>query len=186
VGVAPLTGRPAVFLDRDGVLNRAPAGTDGVVRPPETLEALEVMPGAAEACALLRASGYALVIVTNQPDVPRGRLSHATVEAMNRRVATAVGIDDVRVCYHDGPDRCACRKPAPGMLVDAARDRGLDLTRSFIVGDSWRDVEAGRRAGCRTVFVGRELSAPYQADIRADDVLDAARKIVAEKDGQRA
>jgi len=180
VGGAPLTGRRAVFLDRDGVLNRAPAGADGVVRPPANPQDLEIIPRAKEACDLLRAGGYTLVVVTNQPDVPRGRLTRAAVEEMNRIVSTALGLDDIRVCYHDDADRCACRKPAPGMLVDAARDRGLDLRRSSIVGDSWRDMEAGRRAGCRTLFVGEHLAEPYRADMRAVDVLDAARMILRE------
>jgi D-glycero-D-manno-heptose 1,7-bisphosphate phosphatase len=148
-----------------------------VVRPPATVDEFEILPGAAEACALLRDAGYTLVVVTNQPDVPRGRLTRATVEEMNRRVSVALGLEDVRVCYHDDEDACACRKPKPGMLTDAARDCGLDLAKSFIVGDTWRDVEAGRRAGCRTVFVGAHLADPYQADMRAVDVLDAAQMI---------
>lgn len=177
MGVSPLTGR-AVFLDRDGVLNRAPADADGIVRPPATVERFEIVPGALEACDLLRAGGYTLVVVTNQPDVPRGRLTRATVEEMNRIVANSLGLDDIRVCYHDDGDHCACRKPAPGMLLDAAGERGLDLSRSFIIGDSWRDVEAGHRAGCRTLFVGGHLAKPYRADMRAADVLDAARMIL--------
>jgi D-glycero-D-manno-heptose 1,7-bisphosphate phosphatase len=149
-----VTLRPGVFLDRDGVINRAVFGADGVPHPPARIEDIELLPGVGQACDLLRATGYALVVVTNQPDVARGTQSRAVVEAMNALICNRLGIDDIHVCYHDDSDGCACRKPQPGLILGAARDLGIDLTASFMVGDRSRDIEAGDRAGCLTILVG--------------------------------
>ncbi len=142
----------AVFLDRDGVLNRAPV-VDGKPLPPTSVEELKLLPGVEEACRQLHDAGLLLIVVSNQPDVARGTQSMATVEALNRELSSRLPLDEIRVCPHDDADRCACRKPAPGMLLDAARDREIDLESSIMVGDRWRDIEAGRRAGCKTVFI---------------------------------
>jgi D-glycero-D-manno-heptose 1,7-bisphosphate phosphatase len=135
---------------------------DGVPRPPGDLDELEVLPGVAEACNRLRTAGFELVVVTNQPDIARGTQSTAAVVRINDALLMTLPLDEVVVCPHDDADGCACRKPKPGMLVDAAQRRGIDLAASFMVGDRWRDVEAGRRAGCRVVFVdhgyGEELA----------------------------
>jgi D-glycero-D-manno-heptose 1,7-bisphosphate phosphatase len=142
----------AVFLDRDGVLNRAIV-RDGRPYPPAGLDELQLIEGAAEACAALRAAGYLLIMVTNQPDVARGKQSLANVIAMNSFVVEKLGLDDAELCAHDDSHQCACRKPEPGMLMRASLRRGIDLGESFLVGDRWRDIEAGRRAGCRTVLI---------------------------------
>jgi transaldolase len=156
VGVGPLTSaarrRRAVFLDRDGVLNEAVV-RDGRPYPPASVADLVVAPQAAPLVARLKRAGYVTVGVTNQPDVARGRQSRATADDLNRAVGRAVGLDALLVCYHDDRDACPCRKPAPGLLTEAARQLDLDLAASVMVGDRWRDVEAGRRAGCRTVFI---------------------------------
>ena len=146
--------RPAVFLDRDGVVNRAEV-RDGVPKPPVRLEDFELLTGVVEAVGQLRHAGFAVVIVSNQPDVARGEQRRTVVEAMNDVLRAALEPDAIMVCYHDDSDACACRKPAPGMLLAAANDLTLDLATSFMVGDRWRDIEAGRRAGCRTVFLNR-------------------------------
>jgi D-glycero-D-manno-heptose 1,7-bisphosphate phosphatase len=151
VGIGEVTAR-AVFLDRDGVLNKAVV-RDGRPYPPSSLAELELLPGVEAALHRLRAEGCRLVVVTNQPDVARGAQSQKTVELMHAWLRERLPLDDIRVCYHDDRDDCSCRKPRPGLLLDAARDHHIDLTRSFMVGDRWRDVEAGRRAGCRTVLV---------------------------------
>jgi D-glycero-D-manno-heptose 1,7-bisphosphate phosphatase len=135
---------------------------DGVPRPPGDLDELEVLPGVEEACDRLRTAGFELVVVTNQPDIARGTQTTAAVWRINDALLMTLPLDEVVVCPHDDADGCACRKPKPGMLVDAAQRRGIDLAASFMVGDRWRDVEAGRRAGCRVVFVdhgyGEELA----------------------------
>jgi D-glycero-D-manno-heptose 1,7-bisphosphate phosphatase len=107
----------------------------------------------AEALTALLAGGFVLVVVTNQPDVARGTLRREDVESVNRELTAQLPLDDVRVCYHDDADRCGCRKPEPGLLVDAAADWDIDLGASFMVGDRWRDIDAGKRAGCTTILV---------------------------------
>ena len=168
-------GQRAVFLDRDGVINRAIV-VDGRPFPPASLDELEVLPGVADAIARLRAGGYAIVVVTNQPDVARGTQTRAAIEALHGRLAADLGLDDFRVCVHDDRDGCACRKPLPGLLHEAAAARGLDLQRSFMVGDRWRDVEAGRAAGCRTVFIDRHYAErqPERPDARVESLAAAA------------
>src|SRR5438874_1871002 len=149
-----LRGVPAVFLDRDGVLNRAIV-RGGRPYPPQAVDELEILPGVREACSSLRGAGFRLIAVTNQPDVRRGKQTLETVDAINRAVQHELQLDDVRVCLHDDADVCACRKPAPGLLLDAARDWGVDLRSSVMVGDRWKDIESGKRAGCKTVFIDR-------------------------------
>ena len=144
--------RKAVFLDRDGVLNRAVV-RDGRPYPPASLADLEILAGVSDACTALRHAGFLLVVVTNQPDIARGKQSVHAVDEINEYLKRELQLDHVRVCPHDDADRCACRKPAPGLLLDAARDFGIDLGQSFLVGDRWRDIEAGRQAGVRTILI---------------------------------
>ncbi|HEY8547880.1 MAG TPA: HAD family hydrolase [Acidimicrobiales bacterium] len=167
VRVRASAGRRAVFLDRDGVLNRAFV-RDGRPHPPARVDDLEVLPGVAAAVERLREAGFATVVVTNQPDIARGTATRAGVDAIHRALRSVVPVDDVLVCPHDDADGCGCRKPRPGLLVEAARRRGLDLAASVMVGDRWRDVEAGRRAGCRTVFVDRGYDEPRPAGSDAE------------------
>ncbi len=176
--------RRAVFLDRDGVLNRAVV-RDGRPYPPSAAAEVEVLPGVPEACATLRRAGFALVLVTNQPDVARGTRTRASVEAINALLRDRLGLDEVRACYHDDRDGCACRKPSPGMLLDSARAGGLDLHRSVMVGDRWRDVEAGRRAGCRTVFVDHQYDErrPAGPDLTVRSLAEAVPWILSELSG---
>jgi D-glycero-D-manno-heptose 1,7-bisphosphate phosphatase len=178
MGVAAVTQR-AVFLDRDGVLNRAVV-QDGRPHPPATPEEMEILPGVAEALRDLRAARFRLIVVTNQPDVARGRQTHAAIEAMHARLASRLPLDDIRVCYHDDSDRCRCRKPEPGLLVEAAAHAGVDLAASFLVGDRWRDIEAGRRAGCRTVLIDYGYAEPSgpPPDERVGSLQEAAEWIL--------
>jgi D-glycero-D-manno-heptose 1,7-bisphosphate phosphatase len=147
------SARRAVFLDRDGVLNRAVVRA-GRPYPPATLEIFEILPGVHQAVCRLRDAGFLVIGATNQPDVARGTQRRAVVEAMNARLLAEMPITAILVCYEDGDD-CPRRKPNPGLLLEAAETYGIDLAASFMVGDRWRDVEAGRRAGCRTVFIDR-------------------------------
>jgi D-glycero-D-manno-heptose 1,7-bisphosphate phosphatase len=165
---------PAVFLDRDGVLNR-PVLRNGRPHPPESVKDLTVYPDAASSLRRLKVAGYALVVVTNQPDVARGMQRAKVVHQINRELCRQVEVTAVYVCFHDDADGCLCRKPSPGLLLDAAHDLGLDLSRSFMVGDRWRDVEAGRRAGCRTVYIDRRYSerSPQNADLVTTSLAEA-------------
>lgn len=144
----------AVFLDRDGVLNEVVV-RDGLPYPPASLEDLRLAPDAAASLARLKAAGFLLIVITNQPDVARGTQSRAIAEAMNRAIAAALPLDDFFTCWHDDADACACRKPKPGLLLEAAARHGIDLSASFFIGDRWRDIDAGAAAGCRTVLIDR-------------------------------
>jgi D-sedoheptulose 7-phosphate isomerase len=150
--VPPAELRRAVFLDRDGVLNRAIL-KDGKPFPPSNEDEFQLAPYAQSALQSLRANGFRLLVVTNQPDVARGTSTRQAVEAIHRRLADSVPVDDIFVCYHTDSDDCACRKPKPGLLLTAARRHQINLSASFMVGDRWRDVEAGQNAGCQTILI---------------------------------
>ncbi|HJV41811.1 HAD-IIIA family hydrolase [Caulobacter sp.] len=149
--------RPAVFLDRDGVLNRV-VMRDGKAASPRTIEELEIEPDAPAALATLKAAGYLLLVVTNQPDVRRGLMKAEALDALHARLAAALPIDDIAACLHDNADRCACRKPKPGLVLDLAARHGADLGRSWLIGDQDRDIACGKAAGCRTILLGRDYN----------------------------
>ena len=172
-----------VFLDRDGVINRA-IERDGKPYPSRTLADFEILPDVPEACAKLKAAGFLLVVATNQPDVGRGTLELSAVEKIHAWMMTQLPLDRVEVCYHpgNGLSNCDCRKPKPGMLVRAAKDLHADLTKCWMVGDRWRDVDAGYAAGCTTIFINRgyveELK--HQPDFIAKNLLEAAGIILSQ------
>lgn len=144
--------RKAVFLDRDGVIV-IPEFREGRSFGPRRLEDYRFYPEADRALARLKEAGYLLIVVTNQPDVGHGLISSGTLDEMHRRLRARFPIDSVRTCCHTQDYGCGCRKPKPGMLLDSAREFGISLSRSFMVGDRASDVEAGRAAGCTTVFI---------------------------------
>jgi D-glycero-D-manno-heptose 1,7-bisphosphate phosphatase len=142
----------AVFLDRDGVINRAFV-RNGKPYPPDSMTELEILPGVEEALRAFRAAGLLNIVVTNQPDVATGKQQREIVETFHAVLGEKLAIDEFRACYHTHDDFCHCRKPEPGMLLDAARKHDIDLSHSFLVGDRWRDVGAGKVAGCTTFFI---------------------------------
>lgn len=171
--------RRAVFLDRDGVLNRVVL-RDGKPHPPTKVADLAIPPDVPRALRLLKMARLLLVVVTNQPDVARGTQSRAAVEAINACLAAQLPLDAFYVCCENGDD-CPRRKPNPGMLLEAAATLGIDLRSSFMVGDRWKDVEAGRRAGCRTVFLDAgyaEKKPDPPADATALTLIEAATWIL--------
>jgi len=171
----------AVFLDRDGVINRSLI-RNGKPFAPVSLEEFELLPGVVPAIAALKTAEFRVIVVTNQPDVANGKTPRAVVEAMNQRVRQDCGVDDVRVCYHAEADGCRCRKPKAGLLVDAARDWSLDLKRSYMVGDRWRDIGAGQAAGCRTVLIDYKYAEQpaENPDIVVRSLVEASEKILSE------
>lgn len=171
--------RSAVFLDRDGVINRSIV-RDGKPYPPATLGELEVLPGVADALRLLRGAGFVNIVVTNQPDVRTGKQDRNLVEAIHRELLRTLPLDDIRACYHVDEDGCECRKPRPGMLLGAANDHGIDLSASYMVGDRWRDVHAGQAAGCRSLFIdlGYDERRPDPPFVTVGSLLQAANAIV--------
>jgi D-glycero-D-manno-heptose 1,7-bisphosphate phosphatase len=147
--------RRAAFLDRDGVLLGART-ENGIPRPPERLAEAAFIAGVREACTSLKSAGFTLVVVSNQPDIARGVIDRDSVEAINRYVLDELSLDAVYTCPHDDADECICRKPKPGLITEAASDFGVVLEQSFVVGDRWRDIEAGARAGCSTIWIRRD------------------------------
>jgi D-glycero-D-manno-heptose 1,7-bisphosphate phosphatase len=142
----------AVFLDRDGVLN---ANLIRNNRPyaPRRLEEFEVLPGVEEAVRQIKAAGFLTIVATNQPDVADGITPRATVDAMHAELHRRMPLDDIKICFHNNAAHCSCRKPLPGLLLEAAANHGIDLATSYMVGDRWRDIKAGQAAGCHSVFI---------------------------------
>ena len=169
----------AVFLDRDGVLNRAIV-RDGKPYPPAHVGELEILPGVEEALAALRTAGFLLIVVTNQPDVARGATTMEAVEEINAALGTALLIDEFRTCFHDNGFGCECRKPKPGAILAAAALHNIDLSESYMVGDRWRDTEAGQRAGCKTIFIdyGYQEKQPEYVDYRVKSLFEATEFMV--------
>lgn len=178
--------QPAVFLDRDGTLNRQVI-RDGKPYPPQTVAEFELFDGVPAACARLASAGYVLVVATNQPDVGRGTQSQAVVEAMHEKLHRFIPqIARIEVCYAPGQDKTAPpdrrRKPEPGMLLDAADELRLDLDRSWMIGDRWRDIDCGKRAGVRTVFIDFGYTEELRAapDVIVRSFPEAAAAILAQ------
>ncbi|OQW92854.1 MAG: D,D-heptose 1,7-bisphosphate phosphatase [Thiotrichaceae bacterium IS1] len=171
--------RRAVFLDRDGVINRALV-REGKPYPPATLAELEILPEVPATLTRLHQAGFWLIVVTNQPDVARGTQTQAMVEAFHQQLQKQLPIDEFRVCYHDDTDHCDCRKPLPGLLVKAAQALNLELAKCFMVGDRWRDIEAGQRAGCITIFIDyhyRERQ-PTHFEVKVNSLSEAVQWIL--------
>ena len=180
VGAGMSAGPRAVFLDRDGVLNRALV-RDGKPYPPASLAELEIVEGAAADLARLKEMGFLLFVVTNQPDVARGTQTLEAVQAIHDAMRRALPLDEFLICPHDDRDGCRCRKPAPGLMIEAQQRYGVDLSRSFLVGDRWRDIDAGHAAGCRTVWLDRnyrERGPSASPDARVASLADAVDWIV--------
>ncbi len=161
MGVHEIAHR-AVFLDRDGIVNRSVV-RNGKPYPPASAGELILTDGIAETLRALKQAGWLLVVVTNQPDVARGTVSRASVEEIHDVLRSRLPIDAIYACYHDSGDGCDCRKPRPGMIQAAARDLGIDIARSYMVGDRWRDVDAGNAAGCSTIFVDYGYDEPLKS-----------------------
>lgn len=169
----------AVFLDRDGVINKALL-KDGVPTPPQSLENLEILPGVNTALHRFKQSGFMLIVVTNQPDVSRGIISIEEVDRINGFLLNSLPIDAIFVCAHDTQDDCSCRKPKPGLLLEAANQFQIDRKSSFMVGDRWRDIEAGQAAGCVCYFIdhGYSEKSPPEPFNRVNSLLEASREIL--------
>ena len=172
-----MSGR-AAFLDRDGVLVETLV-RDGRAHAAVTLAEFRICPEAPAQIARLKTAGLRPIVFTNQPEVARGTLSPEVLDRMHSRLRVAVGVDDILVCGHLDRDGCACRKPRPGMLESAARKWDLDLSASFVVGDRWRDIDAGRAVGCYTVLIERPYSQCREANARVADLTSAVDAVLA-------
>lgn len=170
--------RRAVFLDRDGVIN-ASLVRGGKRVAPSSLAEFKLLPAVPQAVARLKAAGLCLVVVTNQPDVGAGLIGRGTVEAMHAELRRCLNIDGIKVCYHRDQDGCLCRKPKPGMLLEAAAELAIELAASFMVGDRWRDVGAGRSAGCCTIGVDYAAEGnPARPDVAVSSLYEGSDYIL--------
>lgn len=172
VAAAGLGGRRAVFLDRDGVLV-VPEFRAGRSFAPRRLEDFRIYPGAKQALARLSAAGFLLAVVTNQPDVGNGLVSPVIVDRMHELLKSELPIHAIKACFHKQNEGCVCRKPRPGMLLDLASEFGICLADSFMVGDRASDIEAGRAAGCKTIF----LDLGYVSEPKPDNATFAVHTI---------
>jgi D-glycero-D-manno-heptose 1,7-bisphosphate phosphatase len=174
--------KKAAFLDRDGVINQKASDGGYIIR----WEDFQILPGAPEAIALLNAANFLVIVITNQRGVAKGLLSVATLEEIHSRMRSALAqagarIDAIYYCPHDNFPPCACRKPAPGMLLTAAKQHGIDLANSWLIGDSPSDVQAGKRAGCKTILLAQpSVSIDPKPNLIADSLQAAAKQVVAD------
>ncbi|MCP2727783.1 D-glycero-alpha-D-manno-heptose-1,7-bisphosphate 7-phosphatase [Limnofasciculus baicalensis] len=164
--------KPAVFLDRDGVVNKV-VFRNGKPASPRSLDEFIWGEGITEAVKRLKAACFYVFVVTNQPDIARKKLDAIILAQISETIRQSLPIDDLLVCPHDDSDRCACRKPKSGMLISLAAQWQIDLNRSFMVGDSWKDMAAGTEAGCQTILIERPYNRDTVADFQALSVLEA-------------
>jgi D-glycero-D-manno-heptose 1,7-bisphosphate phosphatase len=169
----------AVFLDRDGVIN-ANIERDGKPVAPTSVADFRILDGVEEAVRQLKQAGFLIIVVTNQPDLSTGRTSQSTIEAMHDEIRRRLAVDAIKICPHVDSDACECRKPKPGLIMEAAREFGIDLGASYVVGDRWRDVAAGKSAGCLTFFVdyGYEQDGPNDPNKVVGSLSEAAAQIL--------
>jgi D-glycero-D-manno-heptose 1,7-bisphosphate phosphatase len=177
----------AVFLDRDGVINRRPPEGQYITRWEDML----FLPGVAEAISLLNMAGFRVIVVSNQRCVAKGLITLHELDAMHQRMSDKLGeagatIEGIYYCPHEEQPPCSCRKPAPGMLLRAASEHHIDLTESWMIGDSDKDVLAGKNAGCKTVrLLEQEGARSGDADLFAPSLLQATQQILRESSGIR-
>jgi D-glycero-D-manno-heptose 1,7-bisphosphate phosphatase len=170
--------KKAIFLDRDGVINKLII-RDGKAQAPYSLSEFALYEGVENALKIIKSAGYLAIIVTNQPDVARGWVTKESVELINNKILEILPIDDIKICFHTNIDLCDCRKPMPGMLIEAGKDWGIKMEESFMIGDRFGDISAGKKAGCKTILIGKgdsQGSFP-SPDFRAELLIDAVKFI---------
>ncbi len=167
----------AIFLDRDGVLNKSFV-IEKKPCPPSTLEDLYILPKVPEALSILKKLSFKLIVVTNQPDVARGKQLESNVIKINKYLEEVLPLDKIYVCFHDNENNCNCRKPKPGMLYTASEELNLDLEKSYMIGDRWGDIHAGYTAKCTNIFIDYNYSEKQPTDAeytyKCDDLYAAA------------
>lgn len=166
--------KKAIFLDRDGVLNKLII-REGKAQAPYTLEEFELYQGVVEAVEKIKAAGFLAIVVTNQPDVARGWVARDSVDLINNKIKELLPVDDIKICFHVSADNCGCRKPLPGMLTEAAKEWDIDLKNSWMIGDRYGDISAGVNAGCKTILIGAgDANADHpEPDFRAAYLIEA-------------
>ena len=170
--------KKAIFLDRDGVINKIFI-KNNLPFSPATFNQLEILPNVKESILRLKKLNFVCLVVTNQPDVFRGKIEKKTVIKMNNYLKYEIRLDDIFVCYHDDHDSCKCRKPNPGLLLDACKKWDINLKKSYMIGDRWKDIEAGKCAGCKTIFIdcNYKEAKPRHSDFTTDSLLNSVHLI---------
>ena len=166
--------KKAVFLDRDGVINKTII-EGGLPTSPNSLDELEILPSVKESILRLKKLNFICLLVTNQPNVTREKIDKSTVIKMNNFLKKKIQLDDIFVCYHDDKDNCNCRKPKPGLLLLAGKKWNVDFKKSFMIGDRWRDIQAGEKVGCKTIYLDYNYKdiKPKNPDFVTDKLLNA-------------
>jgi D-glycero-D-manno-heptose 1,7-bisphosphate phosphatase len=169
--------RRAVFLDRDGAINKVLLNNNKACSP-SRFEEFEFVPAIAAVLRSFKESGFINIVITNQPDISRGLMKPEELEKMHRFIREKLAVDDIFVCPHSDEDNCLCRKPKTEMFYVASRKWGIDINSSFMIGDSWRDIEAAKIAGCKTIIIDTTYNRDTEADYRVADIVSAMRVIV--------
>ena len=175
--------RKAIFLDRDGVINKVII-KNGLPHSPPSFVQLQILSGVKESILMLHKLNFICIVVTNQPDVSRGKIEKKIVIKMNNYLKDNLKLDDFFVCYHDDHDNCICRKPKPGLLLDAVKKWDVDLKKSYMIGDRWKDIEAGNSAGCKTIFIdcNYKEAKPKKTNFTTDSLVNAVHLIEQDQD----
>ena len=170
--------RMAVFLDRDGTLNKAYIKKGLPISPP-SFNKLKIIKGVKKSINKLKKLNFMCIMITNQPDVARAKIKKKTVIKMNSFIKSKLKLDDIFVCYHDDKHKCKCRKPKPGLLIQASKKWKIDFSKSFMIGDRWKDISAGKKVGCKTIFINNnyKLDKIVNADFTYKTLLKAVNKI---------
>ena len=168
--------KKAIFLDRDGIINHVKI-INGKPHPPSNLSEFLIMPNIQEFLELTHKNNYLNIIITNQPDVSRGKISASAVEEINTHIKKKLKVDDIYTCFHDDKDFCECRKPKPGNIIKASMNYQIDLSNSYMIGDRWRDIESGQKAGCKTIYVdyNYDEAKPTTYDFKVNSVKELKR-----------
>ena len=168
----------AVFIDRDGVINKTDI-RNGLPYAPTAFNDLEILPGVKESIIKLKKLNFICIVATNQPDVLRKKVKMEEVIKMHDYIKKEIDVDDILTCFHDDSDKCKCRKPKPGLLLDGSRKWNINLKESYMIGDRWKDISAGVSAGCKTIFINnkyKELT-PQNPNYVTDSLIKAAQFI---------
>ena len=170
--------KKAIFLDRDGVINKI-FMKNGIPFSPPSFAELKILPGVKESILILHKMNFVCLVVTNQPDASRGKIEKKTIIQMNNYLKDEIKFDDIFVCYHDDHDNCNCRKPKAGLLLEAGKKWDIDLKKSYMIGDRWKDIEAGKRAGCKTIFIDLNYkeAKPKNPDFTTDSLFSSVHLI---------
>ena len=168
----------AIFLDRDGVLNEV-VYHKGINKPssPWMIDEFKFIKGIEETLLLLKENNDKLFVITNQPDIARKNIKNGVTEKINQKILEKLPIDEIRICPHDDSDQCNCRKPKPGMIMDLVENYNIDLDKSYLIGDGWKDIQAGYQAGCKTILIEKLYNKEVTADFSAEN-LDSAKDII--------